>query len=360
MWRRILAIFVARNREFYRDRAGLGWNIFMPILMVLSFAFIFSGEPQALFKVGVLTTDGTLPTPKTGPLDLEHIQFIPVTDLEGAIAKVDRHQLDLLWDPNPTPDAYWVNRESPQGYLAERLLLGAAPGGAQAAGLTGTSPDPGPDPGPTLAPPRRHERSGTALRYADWVLPGILAMNIMFSSLWGVGWVIVRYRKNGVLRRLKATPLSPFEFLTAQILSRLVVVMSASLIVYGGAALILDFPMRGSHVALALIYLAGALCLISLGLIVSARLRTEELADGILNLISWPLLLLSGVWFSMEGTSAAARFFSQLSPLTHLVDGARAIMIDGAQTADILPQLFLLTTLALVFLAIAARLFRWE
>ncbi len=404
MWRRILAIFVARNREFYRDRAGLGWNIFMPILMVLSFAFIFSGEPQAPFKVGVLTADGTQPTPRTGPLALEHIQFIPVTDLAAALAKVDRHQLDLLWDPTPAPGAYWVNRESPQGYLAERLLVGAASGGTQAVGLTAPAleqaapagkgpgsalaPDPDPDPGadpgpergpepeqelkaggmigpspppgPTLAPPRRHERSGTALRYADWVLPGILAMNIMFSSLWGVGWVIVRYRKNGVLRRLKATPLSPFEFLTAQILSRLVVVMSASLIVYGGAALILDFSMRGSPVALALIYLAGALCLISLGLIVSARLRTEELADGILNLISWPLLLLSGVWFSMEGTSAAARFFSQLSPLTHLVDGARAIMIDGAQTADILPQLFLLTALALIFLAIAARLFRWE
>ena len=68
--------------------------------------------------------------------------------------------------------------------------------------------------------------SGAAVRYADWVLPGVLAMNVMFSSLWGVGWVIVRYRKNGVLRRLKATPLSPFEFLTAQVLSRLLVVMS--------------------------------------------------------------------------------------------------------------------------------------
>ena len=351
MWRRIFAVFVARNREFYRDRAGLGWNIFMPILMVLSFAFIFSGEPQAPFKVGVLTADGALPSPATGLLSLEHIQFIPVTDLEAAIAKVDRHQLDLLLDPASTPVGYWVNRESPQGYLAERLLLSAEGGWAATAGAT--TP-------PAHAPPRRHELGGTPLRYADWVLPGILAMNIMFSSLWGVGWVIVRYRKNGVLRRLKATPLSPFEFLTAQILSRLVVVMSASLIVYGGAALILDFPMRGSHVALVLIYLAGTLCLISLGLIVSARLRTEELADGILNLISWPLLLLSGVWFSMEGTSAAARFFSQLSPLTHLVDAARAIMIDGAQTADVLPQVLWLTALALVFLAIAARLFRWE
>jgi ABC-type multidrug transport system permease subunit len=347
MWRRILAVLIARNREFYRDRAGLGWSIFMPILMVLAFAFIFSGEPQDQFKVGVVTADGTLPLPATGLLALEHIQFVPQTDLEAAITKVDRHQLDLLLDLRPVPIAYWVNLESPRGYLAERLLLGAetVAGGQGGQGVQG---------------PERRTLSGAAVRYADWVLPGILAMNVMFSSLWGVGWVIVRYRKNGVLRRLKATPLSPFEFLTAQVLSRLLVVLGASLVVYVGVALVLDFPMRGSYAALALIYATGALCLISLGLIVAARLRTEELADGILNLISWPMLLLSGVWFSMEGTSSAARFFSQISPLTHLVDAARRIMIDGAMVVDILPQVLLLGVLALVFLGIAAWLFRWE
>lgn len=351
MWRRILAVLIARNREFYRDHAGLGWNIFMPLLMVLSFAFIFSGEPQDQFTVGVLTDDGVLPRSGSAFLALQHVQFLPLQDREAAIIKVDRHQLDLLLDPRTQPPAYWVNLESPRGYLVERLLLGAEPGsGAPAVDPQGT--------GPVL--PERRTRSGDALSYADWALPGILAMNIMFSSLWGVGWVIVRYRKNGVLRRLKATPLSPFEFLTAQVLSRLLVVMSASLLVYGGAALVLDFPMRGSHGALILIYATGALCLISLGLIVSARLRTEELADGILNLMAWPMLLLSGVWFSMEGASSAARFFSQLSPLTHLVEGARRIMIDGAQWVDVLPQAGLLGGLALVFLGIAAWLFRWE
>ncbi|WP_295577077.1 ABC transporter permease [uncultured Lamprocystis sp.] len=346
MWRRIFAVFVARNREFYRDHAGLGWNIFMPILMVLAFAFIFSGDPQAQFKVGVITADGTLPQPPTGLLALDHVQFVPFTDPESAALKVERHQIDLLVDVRGVPITYWVNLESPRGYLAERLLLGAEGGNVE-------TPDQG-------TGPVRRTVSGAAVSYADWVLPGVLAMNVMFSSLWGVGWVIVRYRKNGVLRRLKATPLSPFEFLTAQVLSRLLVVMSASLVVYTGATLLLDFPMRGSYVALALIYAGGALCLISLGLIVSARLRTEELADGILNLISWPMLLLSGVWFSMEGTSAAARFLSQLAPLTHVVDAARRVMIDGAMVVDVLPQIVLLVGLALAFLALAAWLFRWE
>ena len=347
MWRRILAVLVARNREFYRDRAGLGWNIFMPILMVLGFAFIFSGEPQDQFKVGVLSADGSLPRAAGGFLALDYIRFVPLTDPGAATTKVDRHQLDLLIDPRTDPLTYWVNLESPRGYLAERLLLGTPPAAAVTLGAGGPTP-------------QRRTLSGAAVSYADWVLPGILAMNLMFSSLWGVGWVIVRYRKNGVLRRLKATPLSPFEFLSAQVLSRLLVVMSATAVVYLGADLVLGFPMRGSYPALILVFAAGALCLISLGLVVAARLRTEELADGILNLISWPLLLLSGVWFSMEGASPGARLLSELSPLTQLVDAARRIMIDGAGVVEVLPEVLLLAALALGFLGLAAWLFRWD
>lgn len=351
--KRMLAIFVARNREFYRDTAGLVWNIIMPMLMIVAFAFIFSSGEQQLLKVGLLNNDGTASAEQRTPdpndqglgdfLEIKSIQLIPVDDRETAITKVGRHQLDLLIDM-PFTGTYWVNPESANGEIAERLLLGAAA-------------DAGDEPS---AKPRRATAPGEALSYADWAVPGVLAMNVMFSSLWGVGWVVVRYRKNGVLRRLKATPLTPLEFLIAQILSRLMVVLASSLIVYAGAALLLDFPMRGSYLALALVYGAGALCMISLGLMVASRLRTEELADGLLNAMSWPMLLLSGVWFSMEGTSAAAQAISHLMPLSYLVQGARAVMIDGAGVVDVLPTVGLLLAIATILTAIAARLFRWE
>ncbi|ADC61910.1 ABC transporter permease [Allochromatium vinosum] len=351
MWTRIRAILVARNREFYRDRAGLGWNLLMPMLMVLAFAFIFQDEQSDLLKIGVLTPGGTLSGIESSALDLEYVTFVPVpvADLAAAIVKVERHQLDLLLDPGAAAPRYWVNGDSAKGYLAERLLLAAESSGGEAGANIRTGIE-----------PERQTLSGAALRYVDWVLPGVLAMNIMFSSLWGVGWVIVRYRKNGVLRRLKATPLSPWEFLTAQVLSRLLVVLGASLIVYLGAAWLLDVPMRGSYVALALVYVAGSLCLISLGLIIAARLRTEELADGLLNLLSWPMLLLSGVWFSMEGTSALAQWVSQALPLTHLVAAARAVMIDGAGVVEVLPEIGVLLALAVAFLTLATWMFRWE
>ncbi len=338
MWQRIAAVFIARNREFYRDKAGLSWNVVMPVMMIVAFAFIFSGEPKALFKVGLIAPPGVA-AQNTPFLATRYIGFVPFHEPRDAIGKVAHHQLDLLLDLRGTP-AYWVNPESPNGYLVERLLLADHALGD--------------------APPQRRTVTGDALSYADWALPGVLAMNVMFSSLWGVGWVVVRYRKNGVLRRLKATPLSPFEFLSAQVLSRLVVVLSSSTVVFVGATLVLDFPMRGSYAALLLVYTAGALCMISLGLGVAARLRTEELADGVLNLMSWPMLLLSGVWFSMEGTSPAAQALSQLMPLTHLVNAARDIMIDGAGIADVLPEVALLLGFALTLLAAAAWMFRWE
>ena len=357
MWDRVLAIWVARNREFYRDRAGLIWNLAMPVMMIVAFMFIFGSGPKDLYKVGVLGLDAgalaaidSTAVPDDGIvhfLATRHIRFIPLDDQAAAISRIARHQLDLLLAPEES--LYWVNPEAPNGYIVERLLLGTMAEAATA--------DAANDGATTLT---RRTAAGEALSYADWVLPGVLAMNLMFSSLWGVGWVVVRYRKNGVLRRLKATPLAPFEFLTAQVLSRLTVVMGASMLVFVGASLILDFPMRGSYVALLLVFIAGALAMISLGLTVASRLRTEELADGLLNLMSWPMLLLSGVWFSMDGTSAAAQTLSQLMPLTHLVDAARRIMIDGAGVVEVLPQIGLLLAIAALLLVLAARLFRWE
>ena len=340
MWHRIISILTARNREFYRDKAGLGWNIIMPVLLVFGFAFIFSDDTgDDLFKVGILKDPESPASISSTFLATPHITIVDMEDLSIELLKVERHQHDLLLDMRGEL-RYWINEHSNKGYLAERLLQ---------ASYIDTEPVPG-----------RQTVSGRALRYVDWVLPGVLAMNIMFSSLWGVGWVVVRYRKNGVLRRLQATPLSAFEFLSAQILSRLAVVLGASILVYVGADLFLDFMMRGSYLALLLVYIAGSLCLISLGLIVAARLRTEELADGVLNLMSWPMLLMSGVWFSMEGASAAAQTMSSIFPLTHLVNAARRVMIDGAGVIQVLPEIIILGGTGLILLLIAATMFRWD
>lgn len=337
--RRILAVLVARNREFYRDKAGLGWNLFMPLVMVLGFAFIFSNPDEELYKVGILGEPPAAERPAF--LDTRHIRFVAQDNEAAAIDKVRYHRIDLLLDLRDTP-RYWVNELSPRGYVVERLLLQSYMPPSAGGQLT------------------RETVSGRSVRYVDWVLPGVLAVNVMFSSLWGVGWVIVRYRKNGVLRRLRATPLSASEFLIAQIASRLLVVTSVTLLVFVATDALLDFPMRGSYVALGLVFLAGAIALVSMGLTVAARVRSEELADGLLNLMSWPMMILSGVWFSLEGTNVWAQRIAELLPLTHMVAAARRVMLDGAGVREVASEIGILLVIGVVLLGLAARAFRWQ
>lgn len=335
---RVLAVVEARNREFFRDKAGLGWNLLMPVLMLIGFAFIFHQPQPDQYRVGVLQPTGDLVTFPF--LDTRYIDFIDQTDETAAIDKVRYHRLDLLLDLRTPAPRYWVNELSANGYLVERLLwqsLEGADDGIQ-----------------------RQSVAGREIRYVDWVLPGILAINVMFSSLWGVGWVIVRYRKNGVLRRLRATPLTAGEFLTAQILSRLLVVISMTLLVFAGTHLLLDFPMRGSYLVLALVFLVGAMALISMGLVVAARVRSEEVANGLLDMVAFPMMILSGVWFSMEGTNIWAQRLAELMPLSHLVDAARRIMLDGAGLADVATEIGILAGTAVVLLALSAHMFRWQ
>ncbi|MES9859479.1 MAG: ABC transporter permease [Candidatus Thiodiazotropha sp. LLP2] len=329
--RRFLAALQARNLEFLRDRTALGWNLIMPVLIVMGFAFAFSTGQEELYKVG-LYGEAEQEQPVQAFLQTRYVEFIPVVELIETIDKVDRHQIDLLLDL--TTQRYWVNSTSPKGYLLEKVLQ-----------------------------PYQFERvavSGTEIRYVDWVIPGVLGMNIMFSALFGVGYVIVRYRKNGVLKRLRATPLSAFEFISAQIASRLLMILSVTILVYLGTDLVVDFRMIGSYWLLFLILILGALSLISVGLLVAARITSEEAANGLLNLISWPMMLLSGVWFSLEGSHPLVQNLALALPLTHMVDAARAVMIEGAGFKDVLTPLLSLTFFTLCFVTLGSKSFRWE
>ncbi len=331
--KRFLAVLHARNMEFIRDRSALGWNVLFPLLLVMGFAFMFSGESKDLYKVGVIGETSAL---NTAFFKTEHIQFIPVDDQESALLKVTHHQLDMLINVR-SGKRYWINSSAPSGYVLERVLWGT--GGRNY---------------------RKEVVEGKEIRYVDWVVPGILAMNMMFSCLFGVGYVIVRYRKNGFLKRLKATPLTPLPFLLAQMASRLILIEVITIAVYVGCDFFIDFQMLGSYANLLLISVVGAICLISLGLLVAARLASEELAGGLLNLLTWPMMLLSGVWFSLEGTHSIIQKSAQVLPLTHLVDGARAIMTEGAGLSAIAPNLLVLGLMSIGFLMVGSLIFRWE
>mgnify|MGYP006159072715 CR=1 FL=1 len=220
--KRIGALFYARTLEFVRDRAALVWNLLFPLLLVIGFSLIFSGPPKPLVQIGVV---GELPATYAPLRAVPLLKIIPYDEEEKGRLKVRHHQLDLLLSPGT--GRYWINPDAPQGAMAEYLLRQAVP--VQLV---------------------RETLSGRAIRYGDWLLPGVIGMNLMFSGLFGVGFVIVRYRKNGVLKRLRATPLSAAEFLCAQLLSRVLITLVVSLLVFLVAYWLLDVPLLGQFMTL--------------------------------------------------------------------------------------------------------------
>jgi ABC-type multidrug transport system permease subunit len=137
-------------------------------------------------------------------------------------------------------------------------------------------------------------------------------------------------------------------------------IVAFTILVYVGTDLMVDFRMAGSYWLLFLILILGALSMISIGLLVAARITSEEAANGLLNLMSWPMILLSGVWFSLEGSHPIVQNLALVLPLTHMVDAARVVMIEGAGFADVASQLLILTLFTLCFVSIGSKTFRWE
>ena len=335
MMRRFLAVLIGRNKEFLRDRGAMSWNFIFPFFVVFGMAFAFSDKAQDIFKVGVVGPVSALPA---GFGSTKHLKFVEFDDAAAAQGKLRHHQLDMLVQPGK-PFVYYVNESSPKGYLVEKIMLGTDAGKPS---------------------PERRAVEGKPIRYVDWLVSGLLSMNMMFSALFGVGYNLVRYRKNGVLKRLKATPLRAAEFLTAQVVSRLMLIMTVFLIVYHGSDFFLHFQRLGRLIDLYLIFALGSACLISLGLLVAARVKSEELAGGVLNMLSWPMMFLSGVWFSLEGAPRPLRLLADAMPLTHLIDAARAVMTEGATLSQVAPHLYVLSGMTVLFLAVGAYTFRWD
>ncbi len=328
---RIWAVLNARSLEFVRDRASVGWNVFMPIVLVFGLSIVFSREDTDQFLVAVLEADTATHT----FLQTRYIDFTPIEDRTNAIRMVGRHQLDMLIETG-TPLRYWVNPESPKGYIVERLLLQTDPSAI------------------------KESVAGEAVRYVDWLVPGVLGMNMMFSCLFGVGYVVVRYRKSGFLKRLRATPLSAFEFISAQALSRLILTVAITSFVFAAVSLTLDIKTEGSYLSLLMVAVLGGGALIAYSLVVAARATSEEFAGGLLNLMSWPMMMLSGVFYSLEGSPAWVQSFAKIYPLTHMLTAARSIMIDGAGLIEIMPQLAILAVMTFVALALGSLMFRWR
>ncbi len=340
----LLALTQARIREFVREPEALFWVFVFPILMAVVLGFAFRDHPPDPVPVGVVNGPGadavtealtkaktTKPqTYATLPEGLEALRT-------GKIALlVEEGGNDLNYHFDPTrPDARIARLEVDDAIQRARGRTDPAPARE------------------TLV----HEKGS---RYIDFLLPGILGLNLMGTGIWGVGFSIVNARLKKTLKVMVATPMRKSDFLLAQILSRFLFLILEVTLILAFGVLAFQVPIRGSLSLVGLTTVLGSLSFAGIGLLVAARARTLEAASGLMNLVMVPMWLLSGVFFSSDRFPKAAQPVIQALPLTALNNALRAVMLEGKTLPAVFGELLIVTIWGVVAFAAALKIFRWQ
>ncbi len=329
-------------RGLLREPEAIFWVFAFPLLMALALGVAFRVRGTERLPVGIQDGAGAaaLELALAGRDDLEPRRLAA----DAAREALRRGNVALVVVP-AEPVVYWFDptrSDSRQARLLVHDVLQRAAGRTDVGGAT-----------------ERHmtERGS---RYIDFLVPGLLGMNLMGTGFWGIGFFIVVARSRSLLKRFVATPMRRSDFLLSQITGRLVFLVLEVGVLVVFARLAFDVPLRGSLVSLSAVCVVGALTFGGLGLLVAARPRTIEGVAGMMNLAMMPMWICSGVFFSTARFPAAAQPLIQALPLTAVNDALRAVMLDGAGLAAIAGELGIASAWCVASFAAAVALFRWS
>ena len=197
-------------------------------------------------------------------------------------------------------------------------------------------------------------------RYVDFLLPGLIGLNLMGSSMWGIGFNLVLARKRRLLRRYAVTPMHRSHFLLAYFCSRSIFLALELTLLVGFGKLFFGTHIRGNPLDIAVLGIAGAASFAGISLVVGARLDNTEVANGWMNFVMLPMWILSGSFFSYERFPEWLRLPIRLLPLTAVNDALRAVYNDGASLIGVGSELGVLVVWGVVGFGIALKTFRWQ
>jgi ABC-type multidrug transport system permease subunit len=341
----LAALTRARILEFVREPEAIFWVFAFPIIMAVVLGFAFRDRPPDPIPVGVaagptaaeltaaLAKSGTV-KPSEIPVAAEGLQSLRTGKIALLVEEAPGKGLVYRFDPT-RPDARLARLEVDEAIQAARGRRDPSPASDE----------------------RVHEKGS---RYIDFLLPGILGLNLMGTGIWGIGFSIVNARLRKTLKLMVATPMRKSDYLLAQMFSRFffLVLEVGVILVFG--VLAFQVPIRGSLGSLAAVIFLGALCFAGIGLLVVSRAKTLEAASGLMNLVMVPMWLLSGVFFSAERFPSSVRPLIRALPLTAVNDALRAIMLEGRGLAGLPVELAVIAFWGLAGFAIALKIFRWQ
>jgi ABC-2 type transport system permease protein len=338
----LIELTLARIREFLREPEAVFWVFVFPILMTCALGVAFRSRGDQAIVVGIVNAPGreAIETAlrRVGGFDPRLVESGKVQ------AALQRADVQLVVEPGPTP-LYRFDPTRAESRAARHAVDDAL---QRAQGRTDVF----------VAKDIHVETVGS--RYIDWLVPGLLGMNIMSTGLWGLGFSIVTARTRKLLKRLVASPMRRRDYLLAQILGRLVFLLLEVAALLGFSKLVFGVPIRGSLALLIVSCVTGALAFGGVGLLVASRAKTVEAVSGLLNLVMLPMWLLSGVFFASSNFPDAMQPFIRILPLTALNEALRSIMLEGGGPAAVVPELSLLGIWGLLSFGVALRIFRWR
>jgi ABC-type multidrug transport system permease subunit len=338
----LLELTLVRLREFIREPEALFWAFIFPIILSLALGIAFPGSGTTAVRVGFPPGEA-FATQREALATAEGVEVTTV-DGDAELRALREGQVHIVVHPGEPPEyRYDASRqESRTARLVVDDVLKRTAGRRE--------------PWTALEDPVVIPGS----RYVDWLIPGIVGMNIMGNSLWGLGFSIVQMRLRRILKRLVASPMRRWEFLLAQVLARMVFLLPEVAVPIAFGAYAFDMPVLGSVFAIAVVSFIGALGFSGLGLLLASRPKTIEAISGVMNLTMVPMWILSGIFFSAENFPDNLQWFIQALPLTALIDALRAVILEGASLASVAHEVAILAAWGVVPFVIALRVFRWR
>ena len=330
---------VIRFRLFLREPEAIFWIFVFPILLAVGLGLAFRNRPPDVLQVGATTAQ------LTHALGADKgLTAATMNEADGARALATGSIL-LLAIQTPDGVAYKFDETNPDARTARMVADHAI---QTAAGRR------------EVIPVRNQLVRETGSRYIDFVVPGLLGMNLMGSAIWGMGFSIVESRQKKLLKRLVASPMPRWQYLASYLLSRLSMLVIEVVGFLGFARLVFGVPFRGSLWQLGLLCVLTSLAFSALGLLIASRAKTMEAASGLMNLVMLPMWILSGVFFSAGRFPAVVQPVVRALPLTAAIDALRGNMLQGMNLGQLTLQMAILLTWLVVSFAVALRIFRWR
>jgi ABC-2 type transport system permease protein len=336
----LVQLTLVRFLEFVREPEALFWVFIFPILLAAGLGIAFRNRPPDVLRIAAVTPELVQSLRQEKLLDVQQL------NADAAQEALRTGKVALLAVTGSSGGVeYRYDDTNPEGRAA-RLLADRAI--QKAAGRV--------DPVATNDQLMRE----TGSRYIDFLIPGLLGMNLMGSAIWGMGFAIVDARRKKLLKRLIASPMPRPYYLLSFILSRIVLLVIEVSVLVGFGVVLFRVPVRGSLIDLGAVCLLASLSFSALGLLIASRAKTIEAASGLMNVVMMPMWIASGVFFSSQKFPNAMQPFIKALPLTAVIDALRANMLQGANLAQIAPQVGIVAFWLVICFAFALKLFRWR